>query len=213
MRRVALLLITLGLLMAITAAPVAAGAPAVLVMDKSDSVDPVLPGGTLFYTIVVENVGQADATHVSVNDSFPAGVTAISAVVSQGSVSFFPGFAFWAVGTLADGEVATMTVLVTVAALPPGTVLTNTATGTSDQTRSSSPTRRRPSVRWRISRSPRPIAPTRSWPGARSPMPSPSRTSGPTMRRELPGPTRFPRNWFRGSRAGQLDGLLRPWGT
>ncbi len=47
-----------------------------LVVSKADSGKPVGPGSTIHYTITVRNIGNADATGVSVTDPVPAHTTA-----------------------------------------------------------------------------------------------------------------------------------------
>ncbi len=49
-----------------------------LSVTKVDSVDPVVAGSTLTYTIAVSNDGPAEARNVITNDALPAGVTLVS---------------------------------------------------------------------------------------------------------------------------------------
>ena len=51
---------------------------------KTDSADPVLPGDSFSYTIVVTNAGPDDARDVALTDTVP-GVLTISAVTSSGT--------------------------------------------------------------------------------------------------------------------------------
>jgi uncharacterized repeat protein (TIGR01451 family) len=53
-------------------------APA-LIVSKADSGKPVGPGSTIDYTVTVKNVGNADATGVTVSDPIPANTTFTSA--------------------------------------------------------------------------------------------------------------------------------------
>nr|CBH37570.1 hypothetical secreted protein, NosD and DUF11 family [uncultured archaeon] len=56
------------------------GSAPILSIVKSDEPDPVQPGGTLNYTIIVENTGNAIATNVNVTETYDANVTFTSAV-------------------------------------------------------------------------------------------------------------------------------------
>lgn len=49
-----------------------------LAITKTDAPDPVAPGAQLTYTIMVENLGLADAPNVVVTDTLPAGTTLVS---------------------------------------------------------------------------------------------------------------------------------------
>nr|CBH38970.1 hypothetical secreted protein containing periplasmic copper-binding and DUF 11 domains [uncultured archaeon] len=51
-----------------------------LSIEKSDEPDPIQPGGTLNYTIIVENTGNAIATNVNVTETYDENVTFTSAV-------------------------------------------------------------------------------------------------------------------------------------
>jgi uncharacterized repeat protein (TIGR01451 family) len=84
---IALLAVALVMLIAPGAA-LAAPAPKTgsdLRIAKTDSPDPVRVGGTLTYTITVENLGPETATGVSVTDTLPKGVDLVSANASVGS--------------------------------------------------------------------------------------------------------------------------------
>jgi len=56
-----------------------------LQVTKSDSVDPLLAGELLTYTIGITNTGPADASNVVVTDTLPSGLTLVSATPSQGT--------------------------------------------------------------------------------------------------------------------------------
>ncbi|MBX7220649.1 MAG: DUF4394 domain-containing protein [Blastocatellia bacterium] len=58
-----------------------------LAINMSDAPDPVKTGGTLTYTITVNNFGPGPATNVVVTDLLPALTTFDSATVTQGSVA------------------------------------------------------------------------------------------------------------------------------
>jgi uncharacterized repeat protein (TIGR01451 family) len=105
-----------------------------LSLTKTDSPDPVAPGALLTYSLKVTNPGSgsATATGVFVTETLPAGVTFASATPSQGSYN--SGTGVWTVGTLAAIGSATIQLKVSVgAAVPSGTVLTNTAVVAADQ--------------------------------------------------------------------------------
>ncbi len=78
------------------------------------SPNPVQVGSTLTYTIYVTNHGPNPATGVTVTDTLPAGVTYLSASVSQGTVLQSGGIvtaSFGGIG-LAPNATATLTILV-----------------------------------------------------------------------------------------------------
>jgi hypothetical protein len=106
-----------------------------LSLTKTDSPDPVAPGALLTYNLVVTNAatGSATATGVFVTETpRPPGVTFWSATPSQGSYN--SGTGVWTVGTVGTAGSATMELKVMVgAAVPSGTVLTNTAVVKADQ--------------------------------------------------------------------------------
>jgi uncharacterized repeat protein (TIGR01451 family) len=105
----------------------AVGAGAVdLSVTKTDAPDPVATGQTLTYTVTVTNNSATNAAaDTTLTDALPAGVTFVSATSSQGTVSQTGGVITGALGSLAAGASATVTITV----LPnvPGTI-TNTAT-------------------------------------------------------------------------------------
>ena len=65
----------------------AEAANADLSITKTDSSDPVAPGGNLTYTVTVTNNGPSTATDVTLTDTLPGGVTFVSATPDQGSCS------------------------------------------------------------------------------------------------------------------------------
>ncbi|MCL4289187.1 MAG: DUF11 domain-containing protein, partial [Thermoleophilia bacterium] len=91
-------------------AKVAGGAPD-LVVSKSVSPGSVLVGGEVTFTLVVSNAGSAAASGVVVSDPLPAGLRFVSAVASQGSCSFASGTVTCALGSLAVGAGATVTIV------------------------------------------------------------------------------------------------------
>lgn len=101
-----------------------------LSVTKTDSLDPVIIGENLSYTVTVTNNGPADATNVTLTDTLPAGVIFISATPSQGSCSEAGGVVTCNLGTLVNGDITTVDI--EVAPTAPGTI-TNTATVTATE--------------------------------------------------------------------------------
>ncbi|MGC9399613.1 MAG: SdrD B-like domain-containing protein [Anaerolineae bacterium] len=102
-----------------------------LAVGKWAAPNPVARGETLTYTVVVSNVcATADATHVVLTDTLPSGVNLHTATTTQGSCTPGAGEVGCTLGTLTNGAVATVTLVVTPTAA--GTI-TNTATVTADQ--------------------------------------------------------------------------------
>ena len=104
-----------------------------LAITKSDSIDPVAPGGTLTYTLNVTNNGPDTAPSVVVTDNLPSDVTFIDCSATQGGIcggtASSPTVSFT---SLANGVTAVITIRVTVGSgLTTGAVITNTASVTS----------------------------------------------------------------------------------
>ena len=98
-----------------------------LAITKSDSVDPVIAGNLLTYTLAVSNAGPSDAQNVQVTDTLPAGVTYISD--TSNCVEAPAGTLTCSLGTLAAGGSSTFDITVAIdPSLANGTVLTNSAT-------------------------------------------------------------------------------------
>lgn len=95
-------------------------------ITKVDSVDPVIAGSALSYTIVVTNNGPSTATNVVVTDNLPTSLIFVSGNSSVGTVTNAGNAVTATIGTLASGATATITVNTTVAAGTTGTI-TNTA--------------------------------------------------------------------------------------
>jgi uncharacterized repeat protein (TIGR01451 family) len=118
------------------AGPAAAGGIGDLGITKTDAPDPVAPGGTLTYTITVVATGT-NASDVLMSDTLPAGTTFQSLTSPGGWALTAP--AIGGTGTV-TAEIATMfigsavfTLVVQVdAGLAAGTVITNTASVSSE---------------------------------------------------------------------------------
>lgn len=108
-------------------------AAADLAITKTASSETVFLGEVLTYTILVTNDGPSDATSVTVTDSLSPNVTLVSIVASQGTGCTPMGNSQYlcSLGTLANGAVATITILVK--PTEPGCI-TNTASVSSGTT-------------------------------------------------------------------------------
>jgi uncharacterized repeat protein (TIGR01451 family) len=84
-----------------------------LSITKEDAPDPVAVGDEITYTLTVSNAGPNDATGVTVTDELPAEVTFVSVDASQGSCDESGGTVACDLGTIANGESATVTIKVT----------------------------------------------------------------------------------------------------
>jgi uncharacterized repeat protein (TIGR01451 family) len=93
----------------------------------------VSPGGNLTYAITVTNGGKVTATGVIVSNPLPAGTVFANATTTNGLISAPPvgsnGTVTVNLGSLANGAVATISIVATVTAAP-GTVLIDTPTVT-----------------------------------------------------------------------------------
>lgn len=87
-----------------------------LALEKTDSVDPVMQGETLRYTLIVTNHGPNEATDVVVTDTLPAGVTLVSTsgCAEDPGVEDPPGVLACTLGTIAVDASAQYTIDVTV---------------------------------------------------------------------------------------------------
>ncbi|NEA30657.1 DUF11 domain-containing protein [Streptomyces sp. SID13031] len=99
-----------------------------IVLTKTGTPDPAPAGGELTYTIVAHNNGPSTAREVAVTDTLPDGVELVSAKPTQGSCT---GKVDCALGDVAPGGEASITVIVRVPAATTATGLTNVATATS----------------------------------------------------------------------------------
>lgn len=94
-----------------------------LAIEKTATPEAVVAGQQLTYTLVVTNLGPSNATGVTVEDTLPAGVTFVSATPSQGTATESAGTVSAALGNLAVGAQATITILVDVSASARGTLV------------------------------------------------------------------------------------------
>ena len=101
-----------------------------LVITKTDSVDPVIAGNNVTYTVTVMNNGPSDALAVVVTDTLPSGVTLVS---TSGCAEDPAGVATCTLGTIAASSSDQYTITVTVDSDTTG-VLTNTAAVASSTT-------------------------------------------------------------------------------
>jgi uncharacterized repeat protein (TIGR01451 family) len=85
-------------------------------------------GTNVTYTFIIRDLGPDSATGVVVSDPLPAGLVFVSATTpSQGT--YDPTNGIWTVGMLADGQAATLTVIVRVMTVG---AITNTAHTSAD---------------------------------------------------------------------------------
>ena len=113
-------------------ADTAVGTQLDLSIQKSSNTETASTGGTLTYTIRVDNAGPSAATNVVVSDQLPSQLTFSSTSASQGSSSHNAGVVTANLGTIAPGGFATVTINTTVNATSPITV-TNVATVTASE--------------------------------------------------------------------------------
>lgn len=90
-------------------------------------VDNAVPieGETVTYTVSVTNEGPRNATNLSVIDQLPTGVTYQSSTASKGSYNQSTGI--WSIGTLNNGESASLTIQVSIDDETVGSDIANTA--------------------------------------------------------------------------------------
>lgn len=106
-----------------------------LKITKTAGASSVNVGGSLAYTITVENLGPETATGVTVTDPLPSGVKYASATTTAGSCALQGQKLICSLGTLETGaaaKVSSATITLNVTAQKAGSV-TNTATVSGDQ--------------------------------------------------------------------------------
>ena len=89
------------------------------------SVDDLTPteGDTVTYSITVTNNGPSDATAVRLVDNLPNGVTYVS---DNSGGSYNNGSGEWTIGTITNGDSATLQIEATLDSGTSGTSITNT---------------------------------------------------------------------------------------
>src|SRR5207244_1963261 len=105
-----------------------------LAITKSESPNPVNAGQQATYTLTITNNGPNPAVNTMVTDVLPSQVTFVSATSNHGPTPTQAGGIVTAsLGTMAPGDVATVTIIVMVNSnVPPGTTLTNQASVSSN---------------------------------------------------------------------------------
>jgi uncharacterized repeat protein (TIGR01451 family) len=110
-----------------------------LSVTKTDSPDPVAPGGNITYTITVNNAGPSSATSVALADTVPAGTTFVSLSSPGGWTCSTPavgatGAINCSIPTMAIGSNVFTLVVATDSGLAAATIISNTATVSSATT-------------------------------------------------------------------------------
>jgi len=105
-------------------------------VTKTDTPDPVIAGANITYTITVNNAGPSNAASASLSDPLPAGTTFVSLSAAAGWTCSTPpvgsgGTVSCTNAAFAPASAGFTLVAKVGAAVPPGTVLSNTATAAS----------------------------------------------------------------------------------
>ncbi len=82
-----------------------------LVIAQFESPNPAMPGSNVTYSLSVANLGPAGADGVAVTDLLPANMGVVSVLSSQGAWSNANGLIICALGSLAVGSNATVTIV------------------------------------------------------------------------------------------------------
>lgn len=108
-------------------------------VEKVDTTDPVVAGGSLTYIVTVSNNGPSDAQNVVMTDTLPAGVTFVSATPDNASAcDEVTGLVTCNLGNVAAGTSVNTMIIVDVPASTPagcdqeGEELTNVASATTE---------------------------------------------------------------------------------
>ena len=99
-----------------------------IALTKTDSADPVDPGGSYSYDLVVTNNGPDDATNVLVSDSVPTGLTVDGTSTASGTCSASGNDVSCDLGSLANGATWTIAVHVKVEPTHPAGSVSDPAT-------------------------------------------------------------------------------------
>lgn len=112
---------------------VPSGAPN-LTLQKQSNVGQAQVGTLVVYTIIVTNRGTGDATNVVVTDELPPELTGESASTTKGTVEITDNTVIVHIGTIAPGEIVTITINARVrGGIPNRTLIANRARLQSDQ--------------------------------------------------------------------------------
>ena len=71
-----------------------------LSLTKGDAPDPVATGGTLTYTVNINNLGPGPSNSITMTDTLPVGTSFVSCTPTQGSCIFSSGTVTANIGTL-----------------------------------------------------------------------------------------------------------------
>ncbi|MEE4161010.1 MAG: choice-of-anchor Q domain-containing protein [Woeseiaceae bacterium] len=99
-----------------------------LAIAKTGTPNPVTEGGNITYTVTVTNNGPGDASSVSMVDTLANLLAFGSATPSQGSCTTASNVVTCALGSIANGANATVTIIAATPDVPESTVVTNSAT-------------------------------------------------------------------------------------